>query len=140
MTAPDSPSPTHTAWRVAYAGLTALFILTALLNLARVRAGFLTSHAADLVVPAWMYVTARGLAGTPAFRNPVSRWLGRTPLRAASVLFLASTATELSQKVWPRGLFPGTYDPWDLVAYGTGLAACVAAEALSAKPQAAPEG
>lgn len=132
MSAP-APSPPRPAWRLAYAGLTVVFLLTAALNLAKVRAGFLTSHAADLVVPAWMYVGARGLAGTALHRNPVARWLGRSPARAATLLFLASAATELSQKFWPHGLFPGTFDPWDLAAYGAGLAACFLADTLQAR-------
>jgi hypothetical protein len=88
-----------------------------------IRAGFATSHLADLTVPALLYVIARGRATRPSW-NFVMRWVGRTPERAASIFFLASTATEVSQIYWPRGFFAGRYDPWDIVAYGAGLLAC----------------
>jgi hypothetical protein len=52
--------------------------------------------------------------------------LGHTPERAALVLFLASTLTEISQFYWPRGLFPGRFDAMDIVAYAVGLAICYA--------------
>ena len=114
------------SWKAAYFGLTAAFLLTAALNLLHVRGGFLTNHLADLVVPAWLYLAARGLGVARATTIP--RWLFTTPERAAAVLFTASAATELSQKLWPGGPFSGRYDPLDLVAYGLGLLACYASE------------
>jgi hypothetical protein len=110
----------------------AAFLLTAALNLLHLRAGFLTDHLADLTVPALLYVISRGLA--PGKRRPsfsVLRWLGRTPERAAIVLFAASTATELSQLRWPRGPFAGRFDPWDVLAYGVGLLLCYGADRIS---------
>jgi hypothetical protein len=109
-------------WKLVYWTLMAAFFLTAALNLLHVRAGFLTSYLADLTVPALLYVVSRGFAtAKPPY---LLRWLGRTPERAAGVLFLASVATEVSQIYWPRGFFAGRYDPWDIVAYGAGLLAC----------------
>lgn len=104
---------------VAYWLLIGAFLLTTALNLLHVRGGFLTSHLADLTVPPLLYVISRGLA--PNRRRsfvPLMQWLGRTPERAALFLFLASSATELTQVFWPRGFFAGRYDPWDIVAYG----------------------
>jgi hypothetical protein len=48
------------------------FLMTAALNMLRLRGGFVTNHMADLVVPAWLYV-------------------------AAGSLFVASALTEVSQ-------------------------------------------
>jgi hypothetical protein len=117
-------------WRLAWYALTAAFLLSAALNLLRVRGGFLTSHLADLVVPAWLYVHVRGLSPSAPPRL-LHRLVGATPRRAAALLLAASAATELSQAVWPRGAFAGTFDPLDIVAYGAGLAACLAAELVT---------
>ncbi len=119
----QSTSATTMAWRFAYWLLTAAFVLTATLNLLHVRAGFLTSYLADVTLPALLYVVSRGL-GPRKRQNMLMRWLGKTPERAASFFFLASSATEVSQIYWPRGYFAGRYDAWDIVAYGGGLSAC----------------
>lgn len=110
---------------VVYWALMAAFLLTAALNMLHVRAGFLTSYLADLTVPALLYVISRGLGrGKSLSRHGLMRWIGRTPRRAAAVFFLASAATEVSQIFWPRGLFAGRFDLWDIVAYGVGLLMC----------------
>ena len=112
-------------WTLAYWFLMASFLLTAALNLLHVRAGFLTSYLADLTVPALLYVLTRGLVpGTGIRPRVLMRIVGRTPESAATVLFLSSTATELSQVIWPRGFFAGRFDLWDIVSYGTGLMVC----------------
>ena len=116
---------TKGAWTIAYWFLMAAFLLAAALNLLQARAGFLTSYLADLTVPALLYVLSRGLVPNkrlPSF--PLMRWLGRNPERAAVFFFLASSATEVSQVYWPRGIFAGRFDPWDIVAYGGGLLIC----------------
>jgi len=78
-----------------------------------------------VAVPALLYVLVRELVPGKGMRPQwVARALGRTPERAALLLFLASGATELSQIWWPRGFFAGRFDPLDIVAYGTGLAVC----------------
>lgn len=123
-------------WSFAYRMLQASFLLTAALTLLHIRAGFVTSYLADLTVPALLYVVSRGLA-TGKRRNFLMRWVGRTPERGASFLFLASTATEVSQIYWPRGFFAGRYDPWDIVAYGAGLSACYCFDKLQQARQAA---
>jgi hypothetical protein len=114
-----------TGWNLAYRMLMAAFLLTAALNLLHVRAGFLTNYLADLTVPALLYVVSRGLApGTGLYPGRLMRLLGRTPERAALFFFLASSATELSQILWPGGFFAGRFDPLDIAAYGVGLAVC----------------
>lgn len=111
-------------WKVAYWMLMTAFLTAAALNLLQVRAGFFTSHLADLTVPALLYVVTRGLATPDRPRDFVKRAIGRTPERAAILLFLASAATEVSQIRWPDGFFRGRYDPWDIVAFGAGLLVC----------------
>jgi hypothetical protein len=71
-----------------------------------------------------LYVMIRGLAEREPQPTLVRRWFGRTPERAATVLFLASAATELSQRNWPHGISPGQYDPFDIAAFGVGIALC----------------
>lgn len=116
-------------WTIVYWLLTAAFLLTAAPSLLDARAGFLTSHLADLTVPAWLYVISRGLAPVArSSRIAPMRWIGRTPERAAVFFFLASAATEVSQVFWPRGFFAGQYDPWDIVWYAVGLSMCYVAD------------
>jgi hypothetical protein len=107
------------------------FLGTAALNMLRVRGGFLTNHAADLVVPAWLYVVSRGLHSPRGRAALIRRTIGRTPEIAALSLFTASTLTEVSQRYWPHGAFPGRFDPLDILAYGCGLAACYVADRVS---------
>lgn len=110
-------------WNRVYWALTLAFIVSAVLNLAHLRAGFLTNHLADVVVPAWLYLIARSLYPGGRSTTFIARTIGRTPARTALVLFAASTITEFSQRAWPHGLFPGRFDPYDIVAYAVGLAA-----------------
>jgi hypothetical protein len=116
-----------TGWRVTYRVLWAGFLLAAALNVLHVRAGVLTSYLADVVLPALLYVASRGLV-SGARPLPIVRWIGRTPERAASVWFLASAATEVSQRFFPLGMFAGRFDPWDLVAFGVGIGGCYVAD------------
>jgi hypothetical protein len=118
-------------WSVVYWALMASFLMATALNLARVAGGFLTDYLADLTVPALLYVLARELAPGRRLALPrATQWVGRTPERAATVLLLASVGTELSQAVWPRGVFAGRFDLWDIVAYATGMVAVYGADRL----------
>ena len=67
-------------WSIAYRVLQAAFLLTAALNVLRIRAGFLTNYLADLTLPALLYVISRGLA-TGKRRHLLMSWVGRTPER-----------------------------------------------------------
>ncbi|MBK6424589.1 MAG: hypothetical protein IPF77_20680 [Gemmatimonadetes bacterium] len=95
-------------------------MLAAVLNMTATAAGFLTNHLADVTGPAWLYIATRGLA-EPGRSTRIQRLVGRTPARAALLLFLASTATEVSQIFWPTGLFRGRFDPWDVAAFAAGI-------------------
>ena len=141
MTTSTQSSPSVSpAWRWAYQLLCLVFLLTAALNMLRVRGGFFTNHCADLVVPALIYVTAR--------RYPVLTRRGKTPLMrrlvgstaeiAALSIFGASAASEISQLYWPDGFFSGTFDPLDIVAYGLAVGLCYLADKRSAPPVQAP--
>lgn len=118
-------------WRIAYYLLFIAFLGTAALNMLQVRGGFLTNYAADLVVPAWLYVAARGLHSPRGRETLIQRTIGRTPEIAALSLFTASTLTEISQRYWPHGIFSGRFDLLDVLAYACGLAACYVGDKLS---------
>jgi hypothetical protein len=115
------------AWWLLQHALFVAFLLSVALNMLRVRAGFFTNYAADLLCPAGLYVVGRGL-GAPARDNWMRRTFGRTPELMALSLFFGSALTEVSQRYWPHGIFPGRFDPLDLVAYAVGLGACYAGE------------
>jgi hypothetical protein len=129
MTEPSS-RPAIRAWTIAYWSLTIVFLVTAFLSIQRIPAGFLSSYAADVACPAWLYIGLRGLQG-PKRPNALGRFFAATPERAAFVLFGGSTLTELSQIWWPRGIFAGTYDPYDIVAYAVGVGTCYLAEKIA---------
>lgn len=132
-------------WTLTYWMLWAAFLLSAALNLLHIRAGFLTGYLADVTVPALLYVISRGLLPGKRPRwnylYALVRWIGHTPERAGAFFFLASSATEVSQRYWPGGLFSGRFDPWDIVSFGTGIAACYGCDKLQrARPAAAENG
>jgi hypothetical protein len=116
------------AWRVAFYLLFIAMIGAGTLNALHVRGGFLTNHLADLAVPAWLYIASRGLHTRDSRRTLIRRTVGRSAGFAAVSLFVASAATEVSQRFSPHGVFPGRFDPLDLAAYAAGLLACYAAE------------
>ena len=123
---------TQRGWLVVYWLLFVAFLVTAALNMLHVRGGFLTNHTADAVVPAWLYVTSRGLHSGHGRRPLIARTLGRTPELAALSLLAACTLTEVSQFYWPHGIFSGRFDVLDLLSYAVGLAACYVADKRSA--------
>ncbi len=120
----DEQAMSRRAWLVTYRALLVVILGTAALNMLGLRAGFLTNHAADVVVPAWLYIVFRGLYSSSGRTTRIQRALGSSPELAASSLLVASAITEFSQRVWPRGLFPGRFDWWDLAAFSVGLAVC----------------
>lgn len=117
-------------WRIAWWTLFVVWLTCAALGMGHVRAGLLTSYGADLAIPAWLYIATRSLH-EPERRTILRRVLGATPELAAGALFLASTLSEISQWFWPRGLFRGRFDPFDILAYALGLAVCYALDKRS---------
>lgn len=117
----DGTHRTLVAWTAVEWGLFATWVADAALVMAHKRVPFLTSHAADLAIPAWLYVTTRSRTrgSSAAWRRALA---AAHPLILASTLFVASAATEVSQYFWPHGAFRGVFDPLDIAAYATGLA------------------
>lgn len=112
--------PRRAMWRLLSWILFGAFLVAAVLNMTETAAGFATNHLADLVGPGWLYIGFRGLA-EPEKRNRLGRTLGATPERAATILFIGSSVTEIAQIYWPTGVFAGTFDPLDIVAFAIGI-------------------
>jgi hypothetical protein len=111
------------SWRIAWWLLFMVWTVCAVLGVHHIHAGFLTSYGADLTLPVWLYIATRSL-DNPKRNSRLKRLLGSSPELAASVLILASAITEVSQFCWPRGIFPGVFDSFDIVAYGIGILSC----------------
>ena len=92
--------------------------------------GVFGSYAADLTFPAWFYIQLRR---RPSRLLRRIRWFGKTPELAAGSIFLVGLLSEVSQYYWPKGIFHGTFDPFDIAAYGAGLLVCYGADALEAR-------
>jgi hypothetical protein len=92
------------AWLVAYYVLFAGILVTGALNMLHVHGAFLTNHAADVCVPAWLYVASRGLHSTHGRTTLVQRTIGRTPEVAALSLFAASAITLRLRRTWRASL------------------------------------
>ena len=109
-----------TWWRLLSWVLFGAFLIAAALNMTDTAAGFATNHLADVVAPALLYVVFRGLA-EPGRENRLRQLVGATPERAATMLFVGSSVTELTQIYWPSGLFAGRFDPLDIAAFALGI-------------------
>jgi hypothetical protein len=110
-------------WNITSWLLLIVWLGCGLLDMWHVRGGLLTSYGADVTLPAWLYIITRSL-DNPTRKTILQRFLGRTPELAAGALFMASTFTEIGQWFWPKGLFSGTFDPFDILAYASGIAIC----------------
>ena len=92
-----------------------LFIAIGLMQMAKLRWGWVTSYGADVVCPALLYVISRD-------GQSLSRYLWMPkdePNRIAIGIFLLSAMWEVAQGI---GWLRGTFDPWDLLAYAIGVA------------------
>lgn len=114
-------------WFIVEWLLLCIWAIDAALVMMHKHAAFFTDHAADLALPAWLYVSFRRHRNTTAtsWRRILT---SLPPISLAAVFFLASTGTEVSQYFWPHGIFPGTFDAIDIAAYGIGLAICCLAD------------
>ena len=107
------------------------FVIIGALQMAKVRAGFVTNYGADIVCPALLYVLIR--------RNrTVLKLLWRshpTPEFAALILLVACFAWEWSQRYRFEGtvldIARGRFDPLDLLAYAGAIGAVYAADRLT---------
>jgi len=101
--------------RVVRAVLWGLFIAIGLMQMARLRLGWVTSYGADVICPAVLYVISRDGKSLSRYL-----WMPRDkPNRIAIGVFLLSAVWEVAQGL---GWLRGTFDPWDLVAYAIGVA------------------
>jgi hypothetical protein len=89
------------------------------------RGGLFNSYAADLTFPAWFYIQLRRRPWR--MLRPV-RWFNRPRELAAGSIFAVGLFSEVSQFYWPKGIFRGTFDPFDIAAYGVSLLVCYVAE------------
>jgi hypothetical protein len=103
-----------TAGRAFYLGSVALALGVGALQMFQVRGGFLTNYGADIFGTAWLYAIFR--QGKTLYPHRVL-----TPEVAATVVFLGCAASEFGQQ-WR--VVPGTFDLFDLVAYGVTVLAC----------------
>ena len=128
MTADRAPQARSDRWWLAAEWiLFVVWLADAVLVMSHRRVGFFTNHAADLTMPAWLYVGLRRSRGSAVAWW--KRWIvALPPASLALLLFVASTATEVCQYFRPRGPFPGTFDPLDILSYGLGVAACYGAD------------
>lgn len=126
----DTSTSRVDGWRVAYWTLLTIWSLDAALVMMRIRGGLFTSYAADLTVPAFLYIVVRGLQ-RPASPHLITRLFGGSPELAASVVFGGSALTEISQFYWPKGIFAGRFDPKDIAAYLVGVGVCYALDKFS---------
>lgn len=110
-------------WQIISWSLFVVWVICAILNMTRFDAGLLTSYGADITIPAWLYISARSL-DNPEQLTLIHRLFGRSPERAALVFFVASSLTEISQYFYPKGIFQGTFDYFDLLAYAAGIGIC----------------
>jgi hypothetical protein len=108
-------------WQWLFWTLLVAWVTFAVLEATGIGPYAIRAYGADLAVPAWLYIVLRSL-DNPNRRRVIRRHLGRTPQTAATLLFGASTASELSQRFFPYGPFPGTFDPRDIAAFGLGIA------------------
>jgi hypothetical protein len=122
-------------WRIASILLLAAWIITAILNMRHVHVPFVTTHLADVVLPAWVYIGLRGLDGWQRGQRWSLGLLTRNPEVTAGVLIAGSTMTELSQKYWPVRPFQGTFDAIDVLAFAVGIGACYGADKLALRRQ-----
>jgi hypothetical protein len=89
------------------------------LQMFRIPAGVLTDYGADVFGTAWLYAMTR--LGWTVFQR--GRPAGTNA--AAAVIFALCTLSEVGQRVH---LVPGHFDPYDIVAFAAGIAACLACE------------
>jgi hypothetical protein len=81
----------------------------------QVHAGILTDYGADVFGVGWVYVPIR------IGRTIFGRRFSMDAPGAAVIVCVASVAWELAERVH---LIPGTYDPYDIVAYAVAATLC----------------
>ena len=103
------------AGRIFYVAAITSALAVGALQMFHIHGGLLTDYGADVFGTAWLYaMTRQGLTIVQRGRT-----LGAGP--SAVIVFLCCALSELGQK-WH--LFPGRFDPFDLLAYAGTLLVC----------------
>ncbi|WP_239492489.1 hypothetical protein [Luteitalea sp. TBR-22] len=89
-------------------------LIVGALQMQHVRGGWITNYGADVFGTAWVYAIVR--QGRTTFR-----WPAMAPWVAGAFVLAGCVATEVAQR-W----LPGTFDPYDLVAFTATIVGCVA--------------
>jgi hypothetical protein len=125
-------SPVLTGWLVAEWILFVVWLTAAIVTMypsfgkaLHLHGGLFNSYAADLTFPAWFYIQLRRRPGR--ILRPVL-WFGGSRELAAGSIFVVGLLSEVSQFYWPKGVFGGTFDPFDIAAYGVSLLVCYVAD------------
>ena len=92
--------------------------------------GFLTNYLADLAFPPWYYVVIR--SSTTIGKKPPAllRLFGASAGRAAISIVIAGVVYELGRRFI---IIPGTFDIWDIAAYGIGPTMCYLLERMDGR-------
>jgi hypothetical protein len=93
------------------------------LQMFRVNAGFLTNYGADVIGTAWFYAMFR------QGRTVFTRGRRLPPGTVAGLVLTGCVGTEYAQRL---RLFPGVFDPFDLLAFAVSVFACLALDRWSA--------
>ncbi len=119
-TPPSSPSPTSDTFEeLAYYSILAISIGIGILQMYRVRAGWITNYGADYFGTIWLYVIFR------QGRGPFQKRRAARAVHAAGFVFVGCTASEFAQRVhW----LPGVFDPWDIATYAGAVLTALAFE------------
>jgi hypothetical protein len=107
--------PLPPAGRAFYSLCLVLALAVGALQTLRVRGGVITSYGADVFGTAWLYAMFR--QGRTVFQ----RGMTLSPAAAAALVFVGCAASEFAQR-WH--VMPGTFDPYDLAAFGLSAFGC----------------
>lgn len=103
----------HDAHAPYWAAALALFLMAGLISTWLDLGKFLNGYLLDIVGPAWCYILFRGLF-TSYRSNGWTRFF--TPVKTFMILFGVCLLIETLQYF---ELYDSTFDPWDIVAYGS---------------------
>ena len=101
-----------------------VFVVVALLQMWKVKGGFITNFGADIIAPAMLYYSAR------TNKTLLSKLFNRTlsEIQTFLALWLLCVLWEIVQKFDFSGtvltITKGTFDPWDILTYTFTLLIC----------------
>jgi hypothetical protein len=101
-----------------------VFVVVALLQMWKVRGGFITNYGADSIAPLMLYYSAR------TNKTLLTKLVKRTPSETQTffTLWFLCVLWEIAQKFDFSGtvlaITRGTFDPWDILTYTLSLLIC----------------